>query len=405
MDTPLVEQVRRYARHVGRGIGALCAVFDFADRQFDAECSCVFCESCALALDGRCDYLSTHRYGCYEAERWNGLYIYYCPLSLSFTATIVYEGTLASYALVSGPCVIGATADVLFAGGGEMAGEIQAMQPIPAEVANSQARLQWAVAMFLSGRHTEADIRTASQATMMNTLYDVTDAIREGRVSRYPVELEKQLQGMISTGNRQGAQELINQLLSHVYFQSGGNFALIKERAIELVILFSRASIEGGADAEQILGSHQNLYHEIERFQTVHDLSLFLSSIFNRFVGYVFDFSTIKHTDILYKAVNFVREKYAGKLTLDGVARHVGLSPSYLSTLFREELGSSFTDYINAVRVEKSKDLLLNSALSLAQIADLVGFSDQSYYTKVFSRVVGTSPGQYRKTRGHYPNK
>lgn len=391
------------AAHFALATGLQVAVFDMHARDFVPGAACGFCESCELARQQKCHHIHTHLYGSFEAERWNNLYIYYCPMGLAFASTLVYEGATPAYSMVSGPIVLGSVADVLADNGGCMPAEVAGLpQRSPAEM-TALAQTQWAVSMFLSGRQAEqAEVADRVQFDILNTMYDITTSVAQNPTGRYPVEIEQKLQRMIVQGDKQGAQELINQLLGHLYFSSPKDFAFIKNRAAELVVLFSRAAIEGGADVQQIFGQNRNILQQISRFETLDELSEFLTAMFYRFVGYVFDFSQIEHTDIVHKTVNYVRAHYSEKITLDDVAGHVYLSKSYLSRIFKEELGSSFTDFVNAVRIQKSKELLKDQSISLANIADLVGFSDQSYFTKVFSRAEGMSPGQYRRRRGKH---
>ena len=98
--------------------------------------------------------------------------------------------------------------------------------------------------------------------------------------------------------------------------------------------------------------------------------------------------------------MDYVKANYAQKITLDDIARHVFLSRSYLSSIFKEETGDSLFAYINRVRIGKSKMLLLDSAVNLVDVASLCGFDDQSYFTKVFKKATGISPKKYRDTRG-----
>ena len=260
--------------------------------------------------------------------------------------------------------------------------------------------------MFLSDRTAaSAGEKSLAQAQMHNQLYDINRDLtlhyRSGQGTRYPIEIEQRLQRMIVQGDKSGASALINQLLGTLYFNTAGDFPLIRERAKELIVLFSRASVEGGADVQRIFGQNKDLQNDIDTLSNLDELSAFLTAIFYRFVGYVFDFTRFEHTDILHKAVNYLRENLSEKLTLESLALHVGLSRSYLSAIIKAELGLPFTDYVNKMRIERSCELLLDPTLSLATIAGLVGYSDQSYFTKKFTALCGISPGQYRKKRGN----
>ena len=78
------------------------------------------------------------------------------------------------------------------------------------------------------------------------------------------------------------------------------------------------------------------------------------------------------------------------------MAAYLGVSPNYFSTLFHKTVGESFREHLCRVRIEESKRLLLSTDISLNQIGLAVGFSDQSYYSKVFKRITGLTPGEYR---------
>ncbi len=102
--------------------------------------------------------------------------------------------------------------------------------------------------------------------------------------------------------------------------------------------------------------------------------------------------------DVLRDAKDYLRAHYADNVSLEQLAQTVYLSPFHLSRLFRERLGLPPHTYLNQIRVNHAKTLL-NSGLSLTAVAHDVGFADQSHLSKAFKRVVGVSPGEYRKIR------
>lgn len=96
------------------------------------------------------------------------------------------------------------------------------------------------------------------------------------------------------------------------------------------------------------------------------------------------------------QALQYIAAHFAAPLTLEAVAREISVSPNYLSMLFHKTVGFTFREHLCRVRVEESKRLLLNSKYSLKEIAVAVGFTDQSYFTKVFKHLTGLSPGKLR---------
>jgi YesN/AraC family two-component response regulator len=97
-------------------------------------------------------------------------------------------------------------------------------------------------------------------------------------------------------------------------------------------------------------------------------------------------------------AVDYINEHYMENLTLTSVAEKVGVTSAYLSTLFTQTLGYGFIDYLNKVRIERASSYLHNFQLKNYEIAYKVGFRDEKYFTKVFKKVTGLSPSEYRKT-------
>ena len=77
----------------------------------------------------------------------------------------------------------------------------------------------------------------------------------------------------------------------------------------------------------------------------------------------------------------------------------VPLSPAYFSDLFKKETGSNFSEYLNKVRIDNAKLLLENDDLPLIEVSLLCGFEDQSYFTKIFKKLTGTTPKKYKEQK------
>ena len=98
-----------------------------------------------------------------------------------------------------------------------------------------------------------------------------------------------------------------------------------------------------------------------------------------------------------YRLLNYIQEHYAEPITLTEVAKKFHFNASYLSSYFSANNNEGFSEYVNKVRVEKAKEMLVATEESISEISDRVGYSDQSYFTKVFKKMTGVSPSQYRK--------
>ena len=97
------------------------------------------------------------------------------------------------------------------------------------------------------------------------------------------------------------------------------------------------------------------------------------------------------------RAIGFIRSESQREISLDEICDIVGLSKYYFAREFRRITGHTIVHYINLTRCENAKVMLCESGASIAQVATLCGFSDQSYFTRVFRATTGLSPTQYRK--------
>jgi len=104
-----------------------------------------------------------------------------------------------------------------------------------------------------------------------------------------------------------------------------------------------------------------------------------------------------KLQDFHYKVLSFIKEHHTENLTSEDICKHFSCSRSYLSHLFKKNCGMSIREYINTLRIEDAKTLLVCSKLNIAEITIVLGFSDSNYFSKTFKKAVGISPVKYRK--------
>lgn len=96
-------------------------------------------------------------------------------------------------------------------------------------------------------------------------------------------------------------------------------------------------------------------------------------------------------------AKEYIEEHYYENLMQADVAQRIGISAGYLSTLFQKQLSIGFVDYLNEIRIEHACTYLRQSFLKTYEIAYKVGFKDEKYFSKVFKKIKGQSPSEYRK--------
>ena len=111
------------------------------------------------------------------------------------------------------------------------------------------------------------------------------------------------------------------------------------------------------------------------------------------------EYSLSQYSPIVRQALTFIHLNLSSSLTVKKVAYEIGLSPDYLTRLFKKELGMNMITYINKKRIYTSLKLLKNTDLSIEEIGDLIGLNNTSYFYTLFKKEIGTSPKQYRNNR------
>jgi two-component system, response regulator YesN len=376
---------------------------------------CTYCSNIKKGSEKESKCSDTHLYGLYQAERFGGKYIYFCSLSLMHWVSPILKDGVIIGGLFCGP-VLAYSHDDFIMGNilteyehpdtrkKEFLEYIKSLPYVKPARVSSLSELLYITSSYLSNTADilEAKSDSADQQSEINTYiqYIKTMECAPEHKQKYPIEKERELLRQISRADIQGARQTLNEILGSVFFSSGANFEIIKSRILELVVLLSRAALEGGADVEQIFGLNFQNLTEIHNFTSVEELSYWLSKIMVRFADLVFSLKSIKHTDVIYKAVHYMNTHLDEKIILDDVAAEILLSPAYFSKIFKEQTNDNFTHYLNKIRIEKSKSLLRNTNIPLVDIAGMVGYEDQSYFSKVFKKITGSTPGKYRDTRG-----
>jgi two-component system response regulator YesN len=100
------------------------------------------------------------------------------------------------------------------------------------------------------------------------------------------------------------------------------------------------------------------------------------------------------------QAIAYIEEHFGGNISLEILAKEVGLSPVYFSAVFKKETGANFSNYLADFRIKKAKDMLKKSNVNINEIAYGTGFQDPKYFSKLFKKATGVTPVVYRRIYG-----
>lgn len=115
------------------------------------------------------------------------------------------------------------------------------------------------------------------------------------------------------------------------------------------------------------------------------------------FADRVKDYSIHKHSKIIIVSLDYISKNIYNEITLKDLANSIEVNPSYLSNLFKKEVGIPLSEYVQRERVEEAKKLLTLTTYPLAEICTWLNFNDQSYFARIFKKFTDTTPKQYRQ--------
>lgn len=99
---------------------------------------------------------------------------------------------------------------------------------------------------------------------------------------------------------------------------------------------------------------------------------------------------------LIKKAKEYIKQQVYHPLSLSDVAEYLHISKSYLSVMFKNEIGENISSYINSEKIKEAKKLLLETEMSVSEISEKLGYSTSKYFIEKFSKSTGISPAKYR---------
>ncbi|MDF2067900.1 response regulator [Bacillus sp. Cr_A10] len=170
----------------------------------------------------------------------------------------------------------------------------------------------------------------------------------------------------------------------------GNSLIYAQQRVLELLWIATRVMDEMGMETDAPFFSFQTQDYRQLRAETLLLLN-HMNTIYKAHYNQV-------EADKIHQIKQFIREHSHEDISLEILAQRVNLSPIYISKMFKEKLGINYIDFLTECRIEKAKTLLNDSERSLKEITYEVGYHEPNYFSKVFKKVCGVSPKQYRKT-------
>ncbi len=211
---------------------------------------------------------------------------------------------------------------------------------------------------------------------------------------KYPIDLESQVRSSIINRNQKEFEQSIRQFF-RACMDAPHHPDEIRDACMRYCLSIVNLAKQTGNMKEAV--SAQLLFQSISHAYTWRKIGDIVDGLYNSVTTAPAEDAEVSL--MVKRARQLIEEYYNQGITLEETAQKLGVSEEYLSSQFKKETGASFTETVRKYRIEKVKDLLLHSPLKLNQIADMVGYADPKYMSKVFKEEVGILPAEYRKSQ------
>ncbi|QTA37528.1 helix-turn-helix transcriptional regulator [Thermosipho ferrireducens] len=212
------------------------------------------------------------------------------------------------------------------------------------------------------------------------------------------LHLENGILEAIQEGNLNRALDLYKKIIKiYLDIDIGNKCKLrsIKNHIICLTTLIDKTSYKFFLNTN--IAHKEYFFNKIESCRSVNCVIQIGQQIIKKYCKTIADNCCSNNKKIIEKAILYIYDNFSRDIKLHDVCNYVHVSSSYFCSIFKKSTGMCFSRYLNRVRIEKSKELLRQSKMSILEIALEVGFNSQSYFTKMFKKITGVTPKDFRK--------
>lgn len=211
------------------------------------------------------------------------------------------------------------------------------------------------------------------------------------------IEWNRRFATLIKTGTLEEAHLLTGQLISNLKASLMPIGACYLQIQAIIIAIMTTIHELAGHDSAHFQG-HDIVIKDINRFKTLDEIETWLKSICREAISYISEQRNDQTKMQVRSVTEYIDEHYSDEnLTVDDLCRHVHLSRSYFSTVFKQHKEQTIMEYVTRVRIEKAKDLLQHTVLRSYEVGAKVGYSDPQYFSVLFKKNTGTSPKEYRE--------
>ncbi len=208
---------------------------------------------------------------------------------------------------------------------------------------------------------------------------------------------EKQLLNIIRSGQKEHIEELIDNITSEITTNKNISRTYAQQVFMRILNSIVESMIDLDIDLKEAFGEGEGLYEQLESKETLDEINAWLKDISIMVIDRIAEKNSSKSESNVDRIKEYIDNNLSKDISLNDLADHVNLTPAYVSKIFKETLGKNYIDYLNGSRIDRAKQLLKDTRMTVKEIGFKVGFNNVQTFFRTFKRYEGITPGQFRE--------
>ncbi len=214
----------------------------------------------------------------------------------------------------------------------------------------------------------------------------------------YPFEEEREVIQALRMGRSEETEQAIGRFFTVISDMQGISGQHVSRCAVQLFGGMTHAMLQGGIDPYELVSdAGSNPYEQLHALHSSADLEAWLlAKLVRPYMAKLESQQNVQVKLLIEQAIQILRQEYRRDLSLEECADRLGTYPQKLSITFKQVTGFTYIDYLTRLRLDKAKELLVETEMKVNDIAEAVGYQP-SYFNRIFKKHEGVTPGQYRE--------
>ncbi|WP_240418988.1 response regulator [Paenibacillus periandrae] len=218
-----------------------------------------------------------------------------------------------------------------------------------------------------------------------------------GRIHSVPETLIAKLEAGLDNMDEMECAGIIREIFRGMEAEPSMSPADLQLQCLNILLSSVRKMSFQQLQQNDFLGRHILSLEGISRFRTLERLEEWMVQVIRRIITFKLEHNIPKKKDIITEVKEYISTHYNEPITLADLAARFFISPYYLSQFFKQKTGDTYMNFLTQIRIGKAKELLEKTDLKVYEICQMVGYSDSQHFARLFEKLTGCKPREYRK--------